>query len=207
MKLYVFPPSPRARKPMAVAFHLGLQVEMVFVNLLAGEQKKPEFLKLNPNGRMPVLEDGDFLLWESEAIMQYLAEQKPGPLYPAGARVRADIARWQFWDVAHWDAACAILLFENMIKGMVGGGGPDPARIREGEEKFIPLAKVLDQHLSTRQWLVGDGLTIADFAIAAPLHYAQMCRLPVQEFAAIRAWYERIEQFDAWKKSAPPPLG
>ena len=204
MKLYAFPPSPRARKPMAVAHHLGLPFELVLVDLLKGEQKKPEYLKLNPNGRMPTLVDGDFVLWESNAILQHLASKKPGTLMPQDERGRALVAQWLLWDMAHWDAANAILLFENLIKKLVGAGAPDPARVKEGEEKFGQVAAVLDAQLAGREWVLGDKISIVDFALAAPLHYAEYCRIPVASHANIRNWYSRIEKLDAWKKSAPP---
>src|ERR1051326_7174960 len=126
MKLYAFPPSPRARKPLAVAHHLGLPFELVLVDLLKGDQKKPEYLKLNPNGKMPTLVDGDFVLWESDAICQYLAEKKGDGLWAKDSQGRHDIARWLFWDMAHWDPACATLLFEHVVKGVLGMGAADP---------------------------------------------------------------------------------
>jgi glutathione S-transferase len=78
MKLYHFPRSPNTRKVLAVIVHLGLNTELETVDLLKGEQMKPEFIRLNPNHKTPALQDGDFLLWESNAIMQYLASRKPG---------------------------------------------------------------------------------------------------------------------------------
>lgn len=206
MKLYAVPPSPRARKPMAVAEHLGLRYELVPLDFTKGDHKKPEYLKLNPNGRMPTLVDGDFVLWEANAIIQYLAGKKPGTLMPQDERGRADVARWLCWDLAHWDSANAILLFENLVKGFFGGGGPDPAKVKEGEDKFKQAAAVLDAHLANREWVAGDKLSIADFALAAPLHYAAPCKLPVTAYANIRSWYGRVEKLEAWKKSAPPPL-
>ncbi|HXX47959.1 MAG TPA: glutathione S-transferase N-terminal domain-containing protein, partial [Myxococcota bacterium] len=76
MKLHVFPPSPRALKVRALVRHLDLEVEEVVVDLFKGEQRAPAFAALNANMRMPVLEDGDFVLWESNAILQYLAAKR-----------------------------------------------------------------------------------------------------------------------------------
>ena len=77
IELYVFPPSPRAFKVMAIANHLGIETTLRFVDLVKGEQKTPEYAALNPNMRMPTLKDGDYVLWESAAIAQYLASKKP----------------------------------------------------------------------------------------------------------------------------------
>ena len=73
MKVHVAPPSPRAIKVLAVLHHLGLEPEIALVDLVGGEQFKPAFVALNPNRKMPVLEDDGFVLWESNAIIQYLA--------------------------------------------------------------------------------------------------------------------------------------
>jgi DNA-binding transcriptional ArsR family regulator len=89
--------SPNCRKVLAVANRTGTALEKVNVDLLKGEQRKPEFLAVNPMGRVPVLVDGDFRLWESNAIMQYLAGRAKSDLWPDDPRARADIARWQFW--------------------------------------------------------------------------------------------------------------
>src|SRR5208337_2613528 len=113
MKLYGFPFSPNTWKVRAVAVHLGLPLEFALVDLTKGEQKTPDYLALNPTGRAPVLVDGDFKLWESVAILQYIASKTPNALWPNDARARADITRWQSWQLAHFGKeACEPLLFE-----------------------------------------------------------------------------------------------
>ena len=203
MKLYAFPASPRARKVMAVAAHLNLPYELQIVDLTKGEQRKPEYLKLNPNGRMPTLVDGDFVLWESNAIVQYLAEKKGDGLWARDQRGKSDILRWLFWDMAHWDAACATLLFEHLIKGVLGLGAADPAKVKEGEERFRQVGGVLDGHLKGREWISGDAPTVADYAIAAPLTYAVNCKMPLDGMGNLKSWFARVEQLDGWKKTAP----
>ena len=102
MKLYTSPFSSNARKPAMLAHLLPLQVELIVVDLAQGEQRRPPYLGFNPNGKVPTLVDGDFVLWESNAIMQYMAEQVPGtPLYPQAPRRRADVNRWLFWAATH----------------------------------------------------------------------------------------------------------
>ena len=102
MKLYGFPHSPNTWKVRAVAAHLGLRLDFEFVDLTKGQSRTPAFLALNPTGRTPALVDGDFKLWESNAIMQYLASRTTNSLWPDEARARADIMRWQSWQLAHW---------------------------------------------------------------------------------------------------------
>jgi glutathione S-transferase len=175
MKLYGFPPSPNTRKVQAVAAHLDIPLEFEFVDLPKGATRRAEFLLLNPTGRTPVLVDGEFTLWESNAIMQYLASQKSNTLWPEDARTRADIARWQFWQVA----------------------------LKQAEEAFHREAPVLDGHLANRHYLVGDTVTLADFAVGSYLHYAVPAQFPLERYRNIRAWYERLEALPAWRNTAP----
>ena len=138
IELYVFPPSPRAFKVMAVANHLGLDCTLRIVDLTKGEQNTPQYAALNPNMRMPTLKDGDQVVWESNAICQYLAAKKPeSGLLPKDETARLDVTRWQFWDLAHWDPTCAVFVFEYVVKPFVlRSGEPDMAAIAKGTEAF-----------------------------------------------------------------------
>jgi glutathione S-transferase len=136
IELYVFPPSPRAFKVMAVANHLGLDCALRVVDLSKGEQKAPDYAALNPNMRMPTLKDGDFVIWESNAIIQYLASKKPDSgLLPRDEKARLDVTRWQFWDLAHWDPAVAVFVFEYLVKPvLLGIKETDAAALAKGTE-------------------------------------------------------------------------
>jgi glutathione S-transferase len=207
MKLYYHPNSPNCVDVLATANHLGIQLDLELVDLLKGAQKNPAYLKLNPNGRVPTLVDGDFVLWESNAIMQYIASKKANnSLWPEDDSIRADIARWQFWQASQWNKATGALVWENMIKRFLGAGGPDPAEVKKGEDLFHVSAAVLDGHMKERQYLAGDGLTLADFSVAAMLVYARPARLPLEKYQSIRDWYERVEKLDAWKKALPSQM-
>jgi glutathione S-transferase len=203
MKLYGFPPSPNTRKVQAVAVHLGIPLEFQFVDITKGESRTPAFLALNPGGRTPVLVEGDFKLWESNAIMQYIASKKKNTLWPDGARARADIARWQFWQVAHWHEGCGGFLWENLVKKLLMGADADPAVLKRAEEAFHRDAPVVDQQLSKHDFLVGGTLTLADFSVASYLHYAAPARLPLDRYKNIQAWYARIEALPAWRETIP----
>ena len=206
MKLHVTPPSPRAFKVVAVTHHVGLEPELGFVDLLNGDHMKPEFAALNPNRKMPVLEDDGFVLWESNAIMQYLASKKPeSGLWPTDPRRQADVSRWQCWELAHWERACGTLVYENFVKDRFGRGGPDPQEVVRGEQEFQVVAKVLDDHLRGRDWLVGDGLTLADFSVGSWLTCAQIGRYPLAGYGEIGRWYRGLESLPAWRKSIVPP--
>jgi len=207
MKLYTFPLSSNARKAVMAAHLLGSDVEHVLVNLATGDQRKPEFLKLNPNGKVPVLQDGDFVLTESNAIMMYLADKVPGnKVYPSEPRARAIVNQWLFWQANHWGPAIAALNFENVLKKMFGGGDPDPVHVKRNEDFLRQFGAVLDGRLADRPWVAGDHVTIADIALAAPLMSMSMVKLPLDGFANVLAWFGRVKELDAWKKSEPPPM-
>ena len=164
MKLYYFE-TPNARKACAVARYLNAPVEFRRVDLTKGEHKAPAFLAINPNGKVPALEDGDVRLWESAAIMCYLADQAGSSLWPKDAR-QIDVIRWLSWDSMHFSRHAGTMFFQRVIKPHFGLGEPDLAAIDEAMGFFRQFAGVLDSHLRGRGHVVGDGLTVADFALA-----------------------------------------
>lgn len=204
MKLYGFPPSPNTWKVRAVAAHLGIPLEMEFVDLTKGGSHTPEYLAINPTGRTPTLVDGDLKLWESSAIMQYVASQKPNSLWPDNARARADIARWQSWQLAHFSKeGCEPLIFNRLVKKLMNLGAPDEAAVARGLECFNKEAKVLDAHLAGQHYLVGKEITLADFSVAAPLFYTKEADLPVGAYPRLQEWFGRVAALPAWRETAP----
>ena len=204
MKLYGFPPSPNTWQVRALATHIGVPLEFEPVDLPKGGSRTPAFLAINPTGRTPALVDGDFKLWETTAIMQYIASKKPNALWPNDPRTRADITRWQSWTLAHWNRdACVPLLFEGFVKKMLNLGEPDQAVIAKGAEAFAKEASMLNAHLAKQKYLVGDALTIADFAAAATLFYAKEAKLPLTPYPHVQAWFERVAALPCWRETAP----
>ena len=202
LTLHVFPPSPRAFKVLVVAHHLGLDYELALCDLTKGDQKSAAYTVINPNQRMPSLEEGDFRLWESNAIIQYLATKKPeSGLLPAEERGRADVARWQFWESTTWDPACAILVFERVIKAFFGRGAPDPTEVEKGLQRFHHAAQVLDAHLRGRTYICGNRLTLADFAMAADLTMTVPAQLPLESYGEIRRWAAILADLPAWQRT------
>jgi len=209
IELFVFPPSPNAFKVLAVANHLGVDYALRWLDLRKGEQKSPEYAALNPNMKMPTLKEGDFVLWESNAIMQYLASKRPEMgLLPKDERARFDVTRWQFWDLAHWGPACATFAVEYLVKPAFGRGAPDLAVIERAKEPFHAVARVLEGQLKGRRYVAGDALTLADFALGAAMNLAGMAHYPVEPYAEIRRWHASLMSLPAWKKTlaqAAPP--
>ncbi|MDQ1922757.1 glutathione S-transferase family protein [Massilia pseudoviolaceinigra] len=201
MRLFHNSLSSNARRVLMAAEQLGLPLDIVNVDLMS-EGDRTRLHEINPNGKLPVLQDGDFLLWESCAIMQYLCDITPGQqLYPHDARVRADVNRWLFWGSQHFAETVSILSFENLWKGMIGMGDADPAEVARAEGELRRLGAVLDGHLAQRDWLVGEALSLADIAVVAPLMYLDQARLPLGDFVHLMRWFDRLRQLDLWKNT------
>jgi len=203
MKLYCNPLSPNVRRVRLTAAVLGIGLEEKVLDFAKGEHKNPEYLALNPNGAVPTLVDGDFVLTESRAIMQYLAGKKPeSGLMPRDEAARADVTRWQFWDASHFSPQLGTLAFEKLIKGMVGLGEPDSAKVNDALVNFRRFAAVLNQRLTSRQYVVGNSLTLADLTLASSLMYAKQTEVPVSEFPNLEGWLSRITALEGWKKTS-----
>jgi glutathione S-transferase len=203
MRLYHNPMSSNARRTLMTAIHLELPVELAEVDLMNMDDRR-RLAELNPNVKVPVLADGTFLLWESCAIMQYLAGKAPGQtLYPEAAQARADIDRWMFWCAQHYAPAIGVLTWERAWKGMTGCGEADPLEVARGERELAECAFVLDNHLAGRSWVCGDSLSLADFALAAPMMYSDKVALPLAQYEHLQAWFARVQQLPAWQETNP----
>jgi glutathione S-transferase len=201
MKLYIFPPSARALGIVALKNHLALDCEVQPIDLGRGDQLTPQYLALNPNKKMPTLEDDGFVLWESNAILFYMAAKHPNSgLWPSDLRRQADVLRWLAWESAHWDAeSCGMVAYEKASKAVLGLGPPDPAFIARGEQNFIRFAAVLNDSLKGKTWLIGERLTIADFSVGGFVPSAERMGLLVGDCAEILRWYKGLAALPAWR--------
>lgn len=203
IKLHVFPLSPRAFKVLFAANHLGIDHEMAFVDLPGQAQKTPGYTALNPNQRMPVLEDDGFVLWESNAIVQYLASLRPqSGLLPSDLKARMTAVKWQFWESAHFDPACAIFMFERIVKPAFGRGEASPQELERGAELMARLGPVLDAALQKTRYVAGDALTVADISLGATLVSADQAKMPIEPYRGIQRWRTELSQLPGWIKAA-----
>ena len=202
MKLYSMHNSNNCRRVNAPIQHLGLDVEVI--EQAMGDIKKPEFLANNPNGKVPTLVDGDFKLWESRAMMQYLASKKPGnSLWPSDPKRQADIARWQFWEASHLSKGTSPFAFEKLFKRIFMKQDADPVALAAGEKEFHLFAPVLNAQLESHKFVAGSDLTLADFSVGACFSYAEASELPWNSYTHIRSWWARLNEVAAWKNTAP----
>ncbi|MDX1563202.1 MAG: glutathione S-transferase family protein, partial [Gammaproteobacteria bacterium] len=156
----------------------------------------------NPNGKIPALADGDRCIWESNAIMCYLADKAGSDFWPRDDRA-LDVIRWLCWDAAHFSRHAGTLTFENYIKPHFGIGEPNTAAVNEALGHFRQFAIVLNDHLEGKEFVVGDKLSVVDFAIGAFLPHADDAGMPLGEFANIKRWHDGLMQLPAWKDPFP----
>ena len=150
--------------------------------------------------------DGDFTLTESNAILQYLAEAYgQGRLGARDAKGRADVARWMFWESSHWQPSTIAvpgLASAVAVKLGIPGVVASHEGVRWEDAEWTRMARYLDGHLAARAYLVGEELTIADFAVAGMMTYARGTGFPFARYPGIARWYGRMEELEAWKESA-----
>ncbi len=204
-KLYYFE-TLNPRKACAAAKYVGADVEFVRVDLSQGEHKRPEHLARNPNGKVPVLVHDGQNLWESVAIMARLSTITGSDLWPANDSQRqAEVLRWASWDAFHFLPRAGAFYFEHYIKPRLGLGAPDEAKLAEVAPAFHEVARILDDELSQRPFVVGARPTIADFCLAATLPHAEQIHLPVVRYTNILRWHDRLMELPGWREPFPAP--
>lgn len=208
MQLYYIVGSPNCRKVHAAVNHLGIKVDIKYLDFFAGDLAQPDYLGINPNGMVPALRDGGFTLWESNAIMQYLAEKAPGnTLFPKDAKTRADIARWQCWELAHYNKAFGTLAFETVAKPNFMKTDPDQELVRWAQRELARHARVLESHMKGRQYAVGDGITLADYSLIHVEPFKEAVPFDWSAYPNLNAYYDRMRVVPHWAKTAPPSPG
>ena len=204
--LYTTALSANGRKPLAVARHLGLEVDVREVNVYRGDGAAAAYRAINPFGKIPTLVDGELVLWESNAIARYLDEAYgDGDLGGRDPAERAVINRWLFWEAAHWQPAMGRLLAPLVGHRLRPDAIPPPSAAPNWRDPGLaPLLRHLEGELAERAWLALDRLTLADLVVAAMMTYAATAAFPADTYPALDAWYRRLADLDAWRGSAHP---
>lgn len=204
MKFYNSNGSPNALRTRAVIHELGLAVEFVEIDFGKGETRTPEFLAINPNGKVPALVDGDLKLWESRAINAYLTTKVPGQtLYPTDAVARAIVDQWSYWQAIHLGPTMQRVAFERVMKKAFGRGEPDETAIAGDVKTVAELLGVLDGALAGKDWITGT-LSLADFALGTTFTFRTAAKLGVEAFPNVAAWIARLEALPSWEKAIAP---
>jgi glutathione S-transferase len=188
MKLYEFGPTRSIRARWTLQ-ELEVPFEAATINLMTGEHRKPEFLRINSAGKLPVLVDGDMVLTESIAIVVYLAEKYPEKkLIPTDPRQRAQLMRWLLFTTTEleqplWRMARHTTLYPEDRRL--------PGELTLAAEDFAGMAKVMDAHMTDRAFVVGDSVTVGDFVLAYTLDWAKMAK-QLDAWPRLEAYMERM---------------
>ena len=199
IEVYCDPCTVNSRKVMAGLDFMGTKFDFHHVDYIQGEHKKEDYTKINPHATVPCAVDGACTITESNAILQYAADHGGvDSAYPSDLKTRAQVNKWLLWEVSVWFQSCYVYLVENVVKPLMGGQ-PDQSAIDAESERWNKLAKILDDQLSKTKWLVGDNPTIADFAVAAPMHLHKAQKLPLDKYPNLSRWMtEGMEQLPSW---------
>jgi glutathione S-transferase len=199
MKLYDGRMSWNGRKVRLLAAELGVPLERITLDFQSGQYKTADYLAKNPNGKVPTLEDEGFVVWESHAILKYLASKHPERgLAGRDVKEQAHVDQWLFWHTANLDAPLNTLLRERMIKQFMGQPGNDPSLCADAEAQLARFLPILDAQLATREYVVGP-LTVVDFAIASQFEVAPRLQVDLAPYANIGRWLARLSAKPYWK--------
>jgi glutathione S-transferase len=201
MKLYHFP-SPNPQKVTFALRELGLDCELVPVDLAKGEQRQPAFLAVNPAGRAPVLVDDDVTLTESHAILAYLGEST-GRLWPATATERAQALQWLFFLSQHIMPHAGEVALR--IRARVLGIPLDEATVARGEKALPTPLKVVEDQLAQNRWLLGPDFSLVDCAYCPILNVIEKAGFSFAEFPRVSAYLDATRARPAWKDTPKLP--
>jgi glutathione S-transferase len=206
LRIYATPLSANGRKVLAVSRQLGLNPEIHEVNVYRGEGRSPQYLAINPAGKIPTLVDGEFALSESNAILLYLAEAHgTNRLWSSEPKQRSRIAQWLFWESAHWQPTLIAFLSELVGHRLLPESIPAPKHSPDWSSALVqPILKTLEAGLSGGAFLTGAEISIADFAVAGMTTYFRAAAFPFERYPKIADWYARLESFESWRGTQSP---
>ena len=198
MKIYGHFFSAPANQVRLTASALGVDHDYQHVDLQQGEQKSPEYLAINPYGKVPALDDDGFRLAESNAISRYLACKANCDLYPSDVKQRATIDQWMDYSAHHVRGNMAKILFNKVLAPMIGAE-PDERSMKEGEEFLNNAMQVVDSKLGENAYIAGDNLSIADTALMAAMEPFEMIGYDVSKYENVATWRQKNMESDWYK--------
>jgi glutathione S-transferase len=199
LKIFGSDLSSPANKVRFVANYLGLEYEYVVVKLREGDHQKPDFLKINPVGKIPAIDDAGFQLFESNAICRYLADKVKSEIYPKGLKVRAIVDQWIDFGSMHVGVAVSKVVY-NRIFAPIRKIETDERSIREGLEFLNRFLPIVDTQLSNNKMLAGNDLSLADINMLAALDPVDMAQIDVEIYKNIYRWRNELKKQDFYTK-------
>lgn len=180
--------ASRAHRTVWMLKELDVPFEHVPTHFMDGSTRTPEFLAINPNGRVPVINDDGFIVYESMAINLYLCKKHGGALAPAGLQEDTLATQWSFWVVTEVEKP---LLFASANRALFAEGSRDEEHAQMAIAKLDRPLKVLDAHLAGREWLMGGRFTVADLNVATVMDLAPQCGIALDAWPHVQQWHAR----------------
>jgi glutathione S-transferase len=205
MKLYNSNFSPNALRARAVVHQLELSPEIVEIDVSKGENRTEQFLAISPMGKVPALVDEDLTLFESRAIMTYLARKAGSALYPKDPVAAGKVDQWSFWQAIHFGPAMQKLTFERVQKAAYGRGEPDEGTIVGDLKTTLDGLAILNLQIDDAGFAIGP-LTVVDFSLASTFMLREPARISLEPFRNVQRWIDRIEALPSWQKALVPWL-
>ena len=196
IKIYYHPISFPSLSPVFAAEAMGIDYEKEVVDLQKGANKTPEYLAINPYGRVPAMSDGDYNMAESASIMRYMARKSGSDFYPDDIQAQGEIDQWMDFVNHHIRSAVARVQFNRMVAPLVGAE-VDEASIQTGLKFLEGNLPVVENRLSEQDFLCGDKMTLADISLVAALEPENTARLDLSPYPKLSAWLKarRSESF------------
>ncbi|HUP98613.1 MAG TPA: glutathione S-transferase [Usitatibacter sp.] len=182
--------SVNVQKVVWCADELGLPYERLDAGGKFGGNDTPEYLAMNPNGLVPVIEEDGFVLYESNAIVRYLAARSPSGLFPSELRQRAGVDRWMEWQSTNYTPAMGPAFWQ-LVR--TPAAQRDAAAVDASRAKSEKLTGVLDAHLAASRYLMGDAFTAADIVVGCAAH--RWLNLPMERESRphVERWYTELK--------------
>ena len=204
MKLYMHPVSMTSRPVRLFIAEHGIPVEEQVVDLFTGEHYKEAFSALNPNRMVPVLEDGDFRLTESSAILKYLAEKIGSPTYPKDLKQRAKVNEMMDWLVANFyrDYAYGLIYPQVFPHHKRPSDDVQKATLAWGQERAAVWLKLLDQHWigPKNNYLCGNEVTVADYLGSGLVTLGEVVGCDFANYPNVQRWLGNMRKLKSWSK-------
>ncbi len=187
IKLYGVPQS-RAMRALWMLEELGLSYEIVKVNFATGDTRKPEYLRINPNGHIPALQDGDLVIWESMAINLYLGRKYDKGLWPKTVEAEGRTFQWSFWAMTEAEEPLITAIVNRLF---LAEAQRDEKKVADAAERFKKPLAVLDSALAGRPYLIGEAFTVADLNVCSVVSLASMVGFDLSAAPNVQAWLGR----------------
>ncbi|WP_432472841.1 glutathione S-transferase family protein [Amphritea sp. HPY] len=201
LTLFVNALTVNSIKMLLLCNAIDIKPDYKHVVLHRGQQIKAEsFLRINPGGKVPVLVEGGFVLNESNAILQYLANKYQSSLWPGDIASQGEVLKWLFWQMNRWNAAVGVFSHRRVVLphwGFEGRWTLSPEEV----DQFHCSMTVIERALTGKHALVGNGFSIADISLGSYLMFADEAGIPLEEYLNVSRWLKQLREMPWWQKT------